>query len=129
MPIPAQASLARAVRLVFLATFVALGAFLLTFGLYPQDSTLYQKDFGQEYLLARAIRDGVDPYLPIQTLGARYVDVTGYFDRQHPPPRPPTVGLLALPLGLLSYSTAARVWFAFELVCLVAALAMLVRVA
>jgi alpha-1,2-mannosyltransferase len=117
------------VRLVFLATFVALGAFLLTFGLYPQDSTLYQKDFGQEYLLARAIRDGVDPYLPIQTLGARYVDVTGYFDKQHPTPHPPTVGLLAFPLGLLSYPAAVRVWFAFELVCLVAALGMLVRAA
>jgi alpha-1,2-mannosyltransferase len=115
------------VRLVFLATFVALGAFLLTFGLYPQDSTLYHKDFGQEYLLARAIRDGVDPYLPIQTLGARYVDVTGYFDKQHPTPHPPSVGLLAFPLGLLSYPAAVRVWFAFELVCLVAALGMLVR--
>jgi len=113
--------------LVVLAALVALGAFLLTFGLYPHDSTLYEKDFGQEYLLARAIRDGVDPYLPIQTLGARYVGVIGYFDKQHPTPHPPTVGLLAFPLGLLSYPAAVRVWFAFELVCLVAALGMLAR--
>jgi hypothetical protein len=116
--------------LVLLATLVVLGAFLLMFGLYPQDSTLYQKDFGQEYLLARAIRDGADPYELIQTLGARYVDVTtGYFDKQHPTPHPPTVGLLALPLGLLSYPAAVRVWFALELVCLVAALGMLARAA
>jgi hypothetical protein len=116
--------------LVLLATLVVLGAFLLTFGLYPRDSTLYQKDFGQEYLLARAIRDGADPYELIQTLGARYVDVTtGYFDKQHPTPHPPTVGLLALPLGLLSYPAAVRVWFAFELVCLVAALGMFARAA
>jgi hypothetical protein len=125
-----KTSMARGVRLVLLATLVVLGAFLLMFGLYPQDSTLYQKDFGQEYLLARAIRDGADPYELIQTLGARYVDVTtGYFDKQHPTPHPPTVGLLALPLGLLSYPAAVRVWFALELVCLVAALGMLARAA
>jgi hypothetical protein len=88
---------------------------------------VYQKDFAQEYLLARAIRDGVDPYQPIQVLGARYVDIVGYFDKQHPTPHPPTVGLLALPLGWLSYPAAVRVWFGFELVCLLAAIGMLVR--
>jgi hypothetical protein len=113
--------------LVLVAALVASGLLMLTFGLYPRDSMLAEKDFAQEYLLARAIRDGVDPYLPIQVLGGRFVDITGYFDKPHPTPHPPTVGLLALPLGLLSYAAAVRVWFAFEVGCLLASLGMLVQ--
>jgi hypothetical protein len=127
MPDAPASPVARGVRLAVLAALTAFGAFLLTLGLYPRDSTLYDKDFAQEYLLARAIRDGVDPYQPIQVLGARYVEIFGYFDKQHPTPHPPTVGLLALPLGLLSYPAAVRAWFGFELVCLIAALGLLVR--
>ena len=45
-------------------------------------TTIYDKDFTQEYLLARAILDHVEPYQPIRDLGARYVGSTGYLDKQ-----------------------------------------------
>lgn len=94
--------------------------------LFPNDATLYDKDFGQEYLLARAIRAGVDPYQPIRDLAALFVQPTSYLDKEHPTPHPPTVGLLALPLGYLSYPVAVRTWFVVEMVCLVSAVILLI---
>src|SRR3982074_1650862 len=94
--------------------------------LYPSDAMLYDKDFGQEYLLARAIRAGVDPYQPIRDLAALFVQATSYLDQEHPTPHPPTVGLFALPLGYLSYPVAVRTWFVFEMVCLVAVVILLI---
>jgi hypothetical protein len=123
----------RTVRRILLGLFGAaavLGALvlLLLLQLLARDATLYDKDFGQEYVLARAILEGVEPYQPIRDLGARYVGVvSGNFDKPHPTPHPPTVGLLALPLGLMSYPSAARTWFGFELVCLMASVVLLVR--
>jgi Glycosyltransferase family 87 len=118
--------IARRLCLGALALGAGFGALVLL-NLVPVDSTLMEKDFGQEYLLARAILDRVDPYQPIQVLGARYVGVTGYFDKPYPTPHPPTVGLVALPFGLLSYPSAVRAWFGFELGCLVAAVGLLIR--
>jgi hypothetical protein len=118
----------RRVWLGVLALSAVCGALLITQGLLPADSTLNERDFVQEYLLARAILDRVDPYQPIQTLAARYSESSGFFEKTDPTPHPPTVGLLALPLGLVSYPVAARAWFGFELVCLVGAVAILVRV-
>jgi hypothetical protein len=103
-----------------------VGTLELAFGLTLTDATLFEKDFGQEYLLARAIREGVDPYQPIDVLAARYVQVIGFLDKSHPTPHPPTVGLLALPLGFLSYPVAVRTWFVLELVCLLAAVMLLI---
>jgi len=119
-------TLARRVCLGVLAACAGLGALLLV-SLVPGDATLMEMDFGQEYLLARAILDGVDPYQPVQVLGTRYVGSTGYFDKPYPTPHPPTVGLLALPLGWLSYPSAVRVWFGVELVSLLIAVGLLVR--
>jgi alpha-1,2-mannosyltransferase len=118
---------ARVMWLAGLSLAALFGALVLSLSLVPSDSTVADKDFGQEYILARAILDHVDPYQPVQELAARYVTVTGNFVKAHPTPHPPTVGLLALPLGLLSYPVAARVWFGFELGCLLTALALLGR--
>jgi hypothetical protein len=45
----------------------------------------------------------------------------------HPLPHPPPAALLALPFGLVSYPTAAVVWFLFEAVCLGVSAFLLVR--
>ena len=34
------------------------------------------KDFAQEYLLAKAVADGTDPYLPINVLAAGYLGIS-----------------------------------------------------
>jgi len=99
--------------------------------LYVRDSldpglALY-KDFGQEYLLGRAIADGVDPYVPIRDLAARYVDPRGLLDKPFPTPHPPSVGMLMVPLSLLDYVSAVRIWFGIQLVCLLVGVALTLR--
>jgi glycosyl transferase family 87 len=90
---------------------------------------VYAKDFGQEYLLARVMIDGGDPYVAIATLAERYTGVQGYFDKTIPTPHPPTVGLLLLPLGWLDYASAARVWFVAQVASLAGCVYLLPRVA
>jgi hypothetical protein len=116
------------VRRLWLAVFAVVAGVgtYYALSLFPSDAMIYDKDFGQEYLLARAIRAGVDPYQPIRDLAALFVQATSYLDKEHPTPHPPTVGLLALPLGYLSYPVAVRTWFVFEMVCLVAVVILLI---
>src|SRR5690348_1192148 len=97
-------------RYVALGLLAALGVLVLIFQLLPYTASV-DKDFAQEYVLARAIRAGADPYQSVHDLGAQFVTTQGYFDKPHPTPHPPTVGLLALPLGFMDYGAAARVWF------------------
>jgi len=61
---------------------LAIGAGAAVFGLASLDLPLghlvppdayYDKDFLQDYLLGKAVLDGVDPYLPLQALSVRYV--------------------------------------------------------
>jgi hypothetical protein len=102
------------------------GTFVLVFTLLPDATSIY-KDFGQEYVLARSIRDGIDPYQIVRVLGEQYVTSGGFFAKDHPTPHPPTVGLLALPLSYLSYGDAARAWLVIELFCLVASAIVVLR--
>ncbi|MBC7261484.1 MAG: DUF2029 domain-containing protein, partial [Chloroflexi bacterium] len=80
-----------------------------------------RKDFLQEYILARAMVDRVDPYLPIAELAAHYLGNLPQQVFPHPTPHPPPVGLLLAPLALFDYPTAAAIWLGVELLCLVAA--------
>ncbi len=83
---------------------------------------LYKKDIFQEYLLSKAVLAGVPPYLPLPELAQHFMgDNLPENLYPHPTPHPPTVILLALPLGFFSFQVAALVWFVFELVCLMAA--------
>jgi hypothetical protein len=88
---------------------------------------LYDKDFLQGYTLARAIADGINPYLPTQVLAERYVAALPKPTFSHPTPHPPTLGLLLWPLSLFSYSTAAVVWLGLEMACLMASVYLLGR--
>jgi hypothetical protein len=90
---------------------------------------IYGKDMIQEYTMARAIVDGVDPYLPTAVLAERYLGSLPKAVLSHPSPHPPTVALLALPLAWLDYRTAAALWFGLELLCLVASAYLLARAA
>lgn len=80
-----------------------------------------QKDFLQEYFLARAVAEGTTPYAPMTELAARYLGTVPSFVWPHPTPHPPTAGVLLLPLALLDYPTAATVWLAIQALSLVAA--------
>jgi hypothetical protein len=115
----------RALLLVLLAAIATIQLQALVMSLRPPEA--YFKDFSQEYLLARALWDGVDTNLPIRTLAERYVIATGYLDKDNPTPHPPTAGLFALPFALTSYVSADAAWFILQLVCLVASVALLGR--
>jgi hypothetical protein len=79
---------------------------------------VFGKDFQQEYVLARAIVDRVNPYRSYSTLAARYVGTPVDSTNSLPTPHPPTAGLLALPFSFLSYQAAAAAWLVLELACL-----------
>jgi hypothetical protein len=90
-------------------------------------SNVYKKDFIQEYLLARAVLDGIDPYLPLPDLTLRVLGPLPNLVFQHPTPHPPPVAILSLPLGLLTYQQAAVAWFLFEISCIFLAAYLLLR--
>ncbi len=68
---------------------VALGS--LVVGALPPRS--YNKDLQQQYLSARALRDGIDVFTPVSELSARYLPATTD-TFPHPGPHPPVLALL-----------------------------------
>ena len=79
---------------------------------------IYCKDLVQEYLIARALLSGENPYEPIQLLVDRHIGDVGVatFGLDHPTPHPPTVGLLFIPLAILGYPAMAWTVFCLKLV-------------
>ncbi len=82
---------------------------------YFSPEYIHQKDFIQEYLLAKAVLAGTDPYAPLPDLAARFLGPISTAVFLHPTPHPPAVGLLFSPLGLLSYQHAVQTWFVIQL--------------
>lgn len=80
--------------------------------------SVYLKDIKQEYLLARAVLDGENPYALQPALAERYLPAVTPYVLPHPVPHPPFVAVLATPLGLVSYETACAVWLGLELMLL-----------
>ena len=118
---------ARAVLLVVAAGLATIQVQALARTLAPP--AVYFKDFSQEYLLARALLDGVNTNLPIATLAERYATDTGFLDKANPTPHPPTAGLFGLPFALVPYVPSVSLWTVLQLVCLVAAIMLLIRAA
>ena len=82
-----------------------------------------QKDIIQEWLLAKSILNGVDPYQTTETLAQHFLGpVPDVQNGAHPTPHPPTVGLIFLPLAFLNYRAAVYVWLVLEVACLFGAL-------
>jgi hypothetical protein len=77
--------------------------------------------------MAKAILNGVNPYLPVTELAQIWLPDANYNEIPHPSLHPPLAGLLSLPLGLLSYQQASLVWLVFQSACMVAALFLILR--
>ncbi len=87
---------------------------------------VYKKDFINIYLLGKAFAASGDPYSPMNALAARFIGSTrGVRIFAHPTPHPPTMGLIAMPLGALRYELAAALWFCLSLAALLASLHLL----
>lgn len=80
---------------------------------------IYRRDFLQEYLLARSVLEGLDPYTPLPELVQQLVGEVPVAILPHSTPHPPPVVLLALPLGILSYPWASAIWGVLTLLALV----------
>jgi len=111
------------VKLIALGCLGFVGVFFLVFLFRPHDPT--KADFIQDYLMARAILDGRNPYSSLDVLGPEYG-----FNVQlpsHPSPHPPTFAVLSVPLGLFSYRTASLIWLLFCLASLLTSLHFLLK--
>src|SRR4051812_4276334 len=78
---------------------------------WPTSDFTYSKDFGQDYLLGRAVLAGDQLYVPLQRLAARYLALPN--NPSAPElitPHPPTLGVFFAPLAMLEYPVAAMVW-------------------
>jgi hypothetical protein len=108
----------RFLRYFLLAALLLMGLLGLRFAfLSLAPPGVYMKDFIQEYLLAQAVVNGVNPYLPLPELADRFIGPLENPIFPHPTPHPPPVILLSVPLALISYERAALVWLLFEIVC------------
>ena len=88
-------------------------------------NALYQKDFTQFYLMGHALRGGANLYAPLHDLAAQFdpnitdwIKVSAY---------PPIAAVLGLPFSYLPYFWAIIIWMVFEIGCLAAAVALIVR--
>lgn len=92
------------------------------------EPTVYLKDLFQDYLMARAIAAGIDPYQLMPVLLARVLGAIrgpGGVMPVHPSPHPATVAIVLLPLASLGFPVVATIWLACELAILVALVALL----
>jgi len=94
---------------------IALGS--LVAGVRPSQS--YTKDLQEEYLTAKALRDGLDIFTPVTELSARYFPhSTDNFP--HPSPHPPVLALIGLPLTLVPFPAIVGFWLLVNLALLIA---------
>src|SRR5688572_26446265 len=90
-------------------------------------SKTYGKDFVSNYVLARAVRANMNPYVPLQELVDQLnIPLTGRVFL-HPSPHPPALALFSLPLAWLPYEYAAVLWLLFEMLCLAGSAVLLAR--
>ena len=86
-------------------------------------SSYQERDILQEYLLAKAMVSGVNPYLPLDQLAGMFIGKFSFLT--HPAPYPPFVAILSTPLLAFSLNQVIIVWFIIEMACLMAIAGML----
>ena len=107
----------RAFKLWFMVPAVFWAIFNFS-AFYPEN--IYGKDFVQDYLGAKAIVSGVNPYQSLPALAERFLPQALPLRFTHPTPHPPAALLLGLPLTLLPYSYAAGIWLILQWIAIYA---------
>ncbi len=108
------------VGLVVLMGLARLRIILLLLG---SPTTYQERDVLQEYLMAKALVSGVNPYLPLDELAQMFIGKFSFLP--HPAPYPPFIAILSTPLLLFCVNNVIIVWFIIEVVCLIAISGML----
>jgi hypothetical protein len=109
--------------LVALVVLMGLARLRIILVLLVSPSSYLQRDILQEYLMAKALLAGINPYLPLNELAQMFIVKFPFLP--HPAPYPPFVAILGIPLTLFSHNYAIIVWFILEMVCLSATACML----
>jgi hypothetical protein len=112
---PARLAPRHALRL---AVLVALAALAISAPIWQlQGSNPFDTNLKADYLRARALRDGLDSFAPIDSLADRYFPERGVPFRD-PSPHPPVVALLVEPATLLTFPQFCAVWVLLNLALL-----------
>jgi hypothetical protein len=93
------------------------GTALIVLGVHSLPPSSGAEDFIEDFVSARAILEGKDPYAPLNDLIQRYVPM-GLARFPHSNAHPPLLMLASVPLVPLSYELAAPLWFALSIVLL-----------
>jgi hypothetical protein len=109
--------------LVGLVVLLGLARLRIILALIGSPATYQDRDIFQEYLMAKALVSGVNPYLPLNELAQMFIGKFSFLP--HPAPYPPFIAILSTPLLLFSINNVIIVWFIIELVCLIAIAVML----
>jgi len=109
--------------MVGLVVLLGLARLRIILVLISSPATFQDRDIFQEYLMAKALFSGVNPYLPLNELAHRFIGNFSFLP--HPSPYPPFVAILSTPLLLFSFNNVVVVWFVIELICLMAISGML----
>ena len=109
--------------LVGLVVIMGLARLRLILLLLGSPSTYQERDVLQEYLMAKALISGVNPYLPLDQLAQMFIGKFPFLP--HPAPYPPFIAILSTPLLLFSLNNVIVVWFIIEVICLIAISCML----
>ena len=117
------------VRYLLVFVFVLLGLVSLRFGIFSLiGSNLYHKDFMQEYLMAKAVLAGIDPYQPLPDLARHFLGSLPQINLPHPTPHPPPVVFLGLVFSIFTYESAAILWFVVELLLIAWAVYLILKI-
>ena len=120
-------SLSRRLKLplLLLALLSGFSGFQLALqSLKPEPLT--RKDFISEYLVARAVLAGINPYQPLIELD-KYFPTGAKQWPPHPTPHTPGLVIFSIPFAFLGYAQAARIWLLAQILCLFASVFLLFR--
>lgn len=120
----------RALRRIICVLIIGLSLANLASILYyvAADKPLLGGDLIQDYLLAKAIRHGDNPYLPLRELAMRYEDekeVAYISDLVFPSPHTPVLATAFVPLSLLPFGIVQLMWIGFSAACMLIAVRLL----
>ena len=104
--------------LIGLVVIMGLARLRIILILLVSPATYQERDILQEFLMAKALISGVNPYLPLDELAHMFIGNLSFFP--HPAPYPPFIAILSTPLLLFSLKNVIVVWFIIEMICLIA---------
>jgi hypothetical protein len=110
-----------------LARFSAVALFLTTSLAASLRGGPTMSDFVQEYLLAKAPLERVNPYLPLVTLEKHFGIESATRGFLHPTPHPPGAMWLGLPFVQLPFVQASYLWGAVQIITFALALLLVCR--